>query len=518
MESVKAQAREWPNTIVYEIFVRSFQDSNGDGHGDINGITGRLDYLRTLGVNAIWLTPIFPSPSYHGYDTTDYKAINPQFGSMSDFARLVSESHRRGIRVVLDLALNHTSSDHPWFKTRVSDLFVWRPQNPNWPGNVWHGLNGLFYYGFFGPTLPDLNWNNASIRNEMKSVLKFWIQQGVDGFRLDAVRYLIEGPQGQPDTRENHAVLADAVAEVRRAYPQILFIGEVWADSPVIGPYVNQRNEMDLCFNFPFSGGLLGSLINERASDFENALLSNQQFVSSQRFLSPFITNHDMTRVSSLFQQNVDKLKLAAYLMLTASGTPVLYYGEEIGMTNGPSVSPTGGIFTAKPKMNPRNDMSKRTPMQWTTAMNHGFTGDGAKPWNLFSSNSSELTVEMQMKQSGSLLMAYRELIQIRKTKLPAALDRGQFIQSRDSSVSILLRSAEGRLFLSVANFSRQARLVQFSFSKSAANSARRAASGPINYQALWGLTPFELHEQGNQIQVRIPSLAAFKALLIEIK
>jgi alpha-amylase len=333
---------------------------------------------------------------------------------------------------------------------------------------------------------------------------------------------LIEGPQGQPDTRENHVVLADAVAEVRRAYPQILFIGEVWADSPVIGPYVNQRNEMDLCFNFSFSGGLLGSLINERASDFENALLSNQQFVSSQRFLSPFITNHDMTRVSSLFQQNLDRLKLAAYLMLTSSGTPVLYYGEEIGMTNGPSIShytgAAGGIYTAKPKMNPRNDMSKRTPMQCTTAMNHGFTGDGAKPWNLFSSSSSELTVEMQMKQSGSLLMAYRELIQIRKTKLPTALDRGQFIQSRDSSVSIQLRSAEGRLFQSIANFSRQSRPVQFSFSKSAANSARRAASGPINYQSLWGLTPFELHEQGNQIQVRIPSLAAFKALLIEIK
>ena len=206
----------WSNDVFYEIFVRSFNDSNGDGIGDFNGITQKLDYLQELGVTAIWLMPIFPSPSYHGYDVTDYYDVNPQYGTMDDFKTLVEEAHKRDIRIIIDLVINHTSDKHPWFKeakkdpnSPYRDWYIWSKTDPKylgpWGERVWHSSTSGFYYGIFEAFMPDLNYKNPAVTDEMKKVASFWLKDiGVDGFRLDAAKHLIEEGSKQENTKATH--------------------------------------------------------------------------------------------------------------------------------------------------------------------------------------------------------------------------------------------------------------------------------------------------------------------------
>jgi alpha-amylase len=232
--------------VFYEVFVRSFQDSNGDGKGDLRGLASRLDYLNDgdpergddLGVDAVWLMPVFASPSYHGYDTTDYETINKDYGSGDDFALLIREAHRRGIRVIIDLVLNHTSREHPWFLESASspsspkrDWYVWSPTDPHWKkpwdpsSETWHPLGGAYYYGLFWAGMPDLNYRTPAVREEMKRIAALWLGRGVDGFRLDAVRHLVEnGPDEQVDQPETHAYLKEFAAYVRSVKPEAVLV------------------------------------------------------------------------------------------------------------------------------------------------------------------------------------------------------------------------------------------------------------------------------------------------------
>ncbi|TSC27493.1 alpha-amylase family glycosyl hydrolase [Corallococcus sp. Z5C101001] len=414
--------------VFYEVFVRSFQDSNGDGVGDLPGLISRLDYLNDgnpattddLGVDALWLMPVFASPSYHGYDVVDYERIQTAYGSLDDLKRLCDEAHRRGMRVILDFVINHTSSSHPWFVDSASspqsakrDWYQWRANNPAWnqpwdtysQTNTWHERNGAWYYGVFWGGMPDLNLQTPAVREEVKRLATLWLERGVDGFRLDAARYLIEtgGGAGQSDTPETHAFWKEFSAHVRSVKPDAVLVGESWSETPSVAKYYGSTatvpggDELPLNFNFPMSTRVLEGINAGSSGGVAAKLLEMRNNYPAGVADAPFLTNHDMVRLATQFSNDTSKLGLAAAVLLTLPGAPFLYYGEELGLGNGAG----------------NNDEAKRTPMPWTAAPGGGFTT--GTPWYGFSSGRETANVEAQRASPGSLLSRYRSLIHARQ-------------------------------------------------------------------------------------------------------
>ncbi|MBK9965486.1 MAG: alpha-amylase [Holophagales bacterium] len=423
-------ASEWKNdwargAVFYEVFVRSFADSDGDGKGDLKGLLSRLDYLNDgrsetttdLGVDALWLMPVFESPSYHGYDTTNYERINPDYGTNADFLRLLDEAHRRGIRIIVDLVVNHSGAGHPWFVSAAAspasptrDFYVWSGTDPGWKqpwgGNsgTWHPSGGSYYYGVFWGGMPDLNWRSPALREEMKRVASLWLERGVDGFRLDATRYLVENGAGplQADTTETHAALKEFAAHVRRVKPSALLVGENWADTKVIATYYGSTSvpggdELPASFDFPLSEKILAALAQGNATPIAAKLDEVQRAYPQGAIDAPFLTNHDQARLATQLGKNQGRLRNAAAILLTLPGAPFLYYGEEVGIENGP----TGG------------DESKRTPMPWDASPGGGFTT--GTPWFGFAPGRETANVAAQTGDPTSLLSRYRSLIRARK-------------------------------------------------------------------------------------------------------
>ena len=453
----------WANgAVFYEVFVRSFQDSNGDGKGDLPGLISRLDYLNDgrpetdtdLGVDALWLMPVFASPSYHGYDTTDYERVNPDYGTNEDLTRLCTEAHRRGMHVIVDLVLNHTSNQHPWFVDSASgptsakrDWYVWSPTDLHWAqpwnpaGSSWHQKNGAWYYGLFWAGMPDLNLRTAAVRAEAKQLATRWLSRGVDGFRLDAVRHLIEdGPgDGQNDTPETHAFLKEFAAHVRSVRPDAVLVGEAWTETPKIAAYYGSTetvpggDELPLNFDFPLAKKIIeGVEIGESKS-----IAATLREIAATYPLGatdvPFLTNHDMRRVASVLKDDPGKLRSAAAVLLSLPGTPFLYYGEEIGLLNG----------TAD------GDEAKRTPMPWNGNPGGGFTS--GTPWYRFAPGQADTHVQAQTGDSGSLLSHYRRWIRARHAS--AALARGTLQLLREEGpVLAYIRSLAAERVLVVHN------------------------------------------------------------------
>lgn len=397
-------------TVWYEIFVRSFADSNGDGVGDLNGITQKLDYLQDLGVGGIWLTPINPSPSYHGYDVTDYYAVNPQFGTMDDFKRLTNEAHKRGIQIVMDLVVNHTSSQHPWFASSAGgkaspyrNWYTWAedsgrpmPGDGAAGGNPWHERGGAHYLGIFSEGMPDLNFDNPDVRKEIVKVGQFWLKQGVDGFRLDAAKHVYEDFKSTAKSPETVKKNQDWWAEFRRGLnevrPDAYVVGEVWDSASVIAPFLASFNS---AFNFDLAGKLVASARSEKSGDFAFSLKRIYGLYdksSGGKFIeAPFLTNHDQNRVMSELAGNVDHAKTAASLLLTMPGRPFVYYGEEIGMKG------------AKP------DEAIREPFVWNEG---GKPGGVQTSWEASKYNKDgAVSVETELKDPNSLLRHYKKLI-----------------------------------------------------------------------------------------------------------
>jgi len=425
----------WANgAVFYEVFVRSFQDSNGDGKGDLKGLISRLDYLNDgnpatatdLGVDALWLMPVFASPSYHGYDTTDYETISRDYGTNADFEQLITEAHRRGIKIVIDLVLNHTGVGHPWFRESASspsspkrDWYVWSTTELHWgqPWNsaaeTWHERRGVWYYGLFWGGMPDLNYRTAAVREEMKRIAALWLSRGVDGFRLDAARYLVEdGPgPGQADTPETHAFWKEFAARVRSVKPDAPLIGENWSDTELIAPYYGDTSavpggdELPLNFDFPLASQIVQGVLGGSADGIAAKLEEVKRTYPPGATDVPFLTNHDQRRVASELRNDPDKLRTAAAVLLTLPGTPFLYYGEEVGLQNGPETA----------------DEDKRTPMPWDSSQGGGFTT--AEPWHDFAPGRETANVAAQTGDPGSLLSRYRNLIRARHAS--AALSRG---------------------------------------------------------------------------------------------
>jgi glycosidase len=448
---------EWlRGTTCYEIFVRSFRDSDGDGAGDLAGLIGTLDYVndgdgatRTdLGARCIWLMPIAASPSYHGYDVTDYYRVDPRYGTNEDFRRLVREAHARGIRVIVDMVINHASSEHPFFQQALLDpgspwreWFLWSdtagPRN-EWGGSGWHRSpwRAEYYYGFFSRVMPDLNWESAALREEMKNVATFWLREmGADGLRLDAVRHLMEEGGRSANVPRTHDMLREYAAHVRAVAPESFTVGEVFdSTAALLGYYPDQ---LDAYFAFQVANSILDAVSTGSATRLLAAVEELDGAVPGHRW-APFLRNHDQSRTMTWLRGDVARARLAATLLLTLPGVPFVYYGEEIGMTGD--------------KPDPRI----RTPMHWTRGRAAGFTA--GLPWEPLQPDSFRANVEVMDGDPASLLNHYRRLIHLRAEE--AALGRGGFarLDAGTDGVAAWVRRDGSQAAIVVANLGAEVR------------------------------------------------------------
>jgi alpha-amylase len=389
--------------VWYEIFVRSWYDTNGDGIGDLNGVTAKLDYLKSLGISGLWLMPINPSPSYHGYDVTDYEAVNPQYGTLADFDRLTRAAHARGMRVILDLVANHTSDRHPWFQAARDPhdphhaWYTWAGKGTDLDaasatgGHAWHALGAQHYLGDFTAQMPDLNYDTPAVRARMIEVGRFWLAHGADGFRLDAAQHVYYDFASQADDpavlRSNLAwwsAFHRAMAAVR---PDVYLVGEVMREQPQqLSPWFGP---LDAVFDFPLARQLIDSARQERAGALGD-LLARLAITMPAGQDAPFLSNHDQERVMSQLDGNAQHMRTAAAMLLTLPGRTFLYYGEELG-TRG-----------RKP------DPDLREPMRWHRDPH----AEGESRWKAFSTpDGAQVSVDAEQDDPGSLLAWYRTLI-----------------------------------------------------------------------------------------------------------
>jgi glycosidase len=436
----------WNDTVFYEIFVRSFYDSDCDGIGDIPGLIAKLDYLNDgdpntsddLGVTGLWLMPINPSPSYHGYDVTNYYEINPEFGTLDDFKLLIKEAHARNIYVVMDLVINHTSSQHPWFvdsQSPDSQYRDWYRWSNELPGINWHSGENGYYYALFWSEMPDLNYSNPDVIEEMYEVSQFWLEEiGVDGFRIDAVKHLIETDSQTKNTTETFQWFGEFGLHIDHISPNALTVGEVWDSSVWAAEYVRQ-GALDLTFSFDLSAGYLSAASSGRAIQANYPIEADLRlFPDSQ--LAVFLSNHDQNRSMSMFKKSQGKASVAASMLLTTPGVPFIYYGEEIGM------------------MGKKPDELIRAPMQWTSDSNAGFSC--GEPWESPNTHLTKANVADQLGDQDSLLSWYQELIKIRSQH--AALRIGEtFLPDVSSShVFSTVRYTEDEALIILINLSDQ--------------------------------------------------------------
>ncbi len=429
-----SQTHWWNDRVFYELFVRSFYDSDGDGIGDLQGVIQKLDYLNDgdpntttdLGVTGLWLMPIMQSPSYHGYDVTDYRTIEEDYGTNEDFRQLMEAAHARGIAVIIDFVANHTSSQHPWFLASddddpaYKDWYLWSATDPNyngpWNQEVWHRAGNEYYYGIFWGGMPDLNYTNPEVTDEMYDSARFWLEDmGADGFRVDALRHIVEEGRIQADTPSTIEWSADFNDYITSISPNSLMVGEVWTTSYIAAQFL-EAGSADLVFEFDFASAMVASAAAgsrnavESLANRVNDLYPNGQYAA-------FLTNHDQNRVMNELRGNIGRAQVAASLLLTNRGVPFLYYGEEIGMVG------------AKP------DERIRTPMQWdATEATAGFT-TARRPWEALQNDYAEVNVAALTDDPDSLLSTYRDLTHLRNAHI--ALRQGDYIPVESSSRSV---------------------------------------------------------------------------------
>ena len=484
----------WQNAVFYQIWPRSFYDSDADGHGDFNGMTQKLPYLQELGVNALWLTPMFEAPSYHGYDFTEFYQVENDYGSMAEFEAFIKAADDKGMKVILDLVINHISSNHEWFQRSANneapyaDYFIWRDDMPKagsgwghaWSNNdqpdaVWHWneTRQQYYYGAFGASQPDLNLRHPDVVAEMEKMAKFWLDKGVAGFRLDAVRFAMEGgADAQADTDETIAYWQHFNQYVKSVDPEAYLVGEAWADIPVAAKYFGEGKGLDQGFDFEVGYKILGLLKPDASGEAQFGTMQSNQQVSKvdanvlkqnlqQRidsiapldFFAPFLTNHDQERVAYQLAEHDDKAKLAAAMLFSSPGTPYIYYGEEIGLTQGG----TG------------HDVYKRAPMQWDNSNQAGFTqaqtswveqaelfGDNYTQWwpeyLAQQINAADRNVKTQQAQSNSLWRLYQHLIALKKQRPELGIKGSYELTQHNNGLVEITRELNGSKSMFVLN------------------------------------------------------------------
>ena len=409
--------------IFYNVFVRSFFDSNNDGIGDLNGVTQKLDYLKSLGINGLWLSPIHPSESYHKYDVKDYYGIDPEFGTLDDFKRLLAEAKKRDIYVLMDLVINHTDDNHPWFEKALAGdehyrkYYNWAtPESITEDQKNWHqqppdgGVNesNEKFYGFFWKGMPDLNFDYPPVRESVKAIARFWLEDiGVDGFRLDAALHIYPFYESNGDQNMWKSIgwWEEFRAYAKSIKPDVFLVGEVWEKEEVVAEF--SKNALDANFNFPLSEKILSNL--KAGHDIEKLAKWLAAYRDELRSAQPkfadaiFLTNHDQNRIASELKGDTARLKLAASILLTLPGTPFLYYGEELGMQG------------EKP------DDAIREPMIWHEPEEYL----GQTNWQPIVYNLKTPPAAAQWKNPNSLLNHYKKLIAFRQ--MTPAMLRGDF-------------------------------------------------------------------------------------------
>ena len=484
----------WKTGVIYQIYPRSFMDSNGDGVGDLQGVIEKLDYLndgteRSLGIDAIWLSPIFPSPmADFGYDISNYCDIHPLFGNLAVFDKLITEAHKRAIKIILDFVPNHTSNLHPWFLESRSnrqnpkrDWYIWRDGKVdgslpnNWgsafggPAWEWDEQTGQYYLHSFLKEQPDLNWRNPRVRNAMLDVLRFWLERGVDGFRMDVIGMILK----DPDLRDNPLLIGDKtfsddinsysqqehlydqdqdevhviIREIRKVldeYPQSVGIGELWYELPRwIRYYGANGDELQLPFNFrlmhiPWTARAVQGSVDEMEDALPDFAWSNY-----------VLNNHDSPRLISKIGGG--QARIAAILLLTLRGTPTLYYGEELGMENAMidknnMRDPQGFRLGAEKSRDPG-----RNPMQWTGDRYAGFST--VEPWLPLAPDYQKKNVLAESNDPASMLSLYRKLIQLRKQQPALQVGSYRAIQVKSPDCFVFERELADDRFLIALNF-----------------------------------------------------------------
>jgi alpha-glucosidase len=490
----------WQSGVVYQVYPRSFSDTNADGIGDLAGLIRHLDYLNdgtpdSLGIDAIWLSPIYPSAGLDsGYDVSDYTGIDPIFGSLADFDRLVEETHRRGIRLILDQVLNHTSSLHPWFvESRASptgsraDWYIWRdpagygrggrPRRPNnWasffggPAWTWDETREQFYLHTFLPEQPDLNWRNPAVREALLGVIRTWLERGVDGFRFDVFnafykhRDLLSNPYRLGGRRaysrqvhlydKNQPELVELLAEIRRIVddrPDRMTVGELFEGSVAVA--ASYAGPGHLIFDF--------SLIQQpwSARAFARAIAEREAAFGPDRWPTVVMSNHDQPRSASRYDgpDGDARAKVAATMLLTLRGTPFLYYGEEIGLRD--VEIPRDEIQDPAARRSKFlsswwNRDQARAPMPWRPGPNAGFSA--GRPWLRMSPEGATRNVTAQLSDPDSILSHYRRLIRMRRANPALALGSYEEVAIGDRSVFAYLRRIDRQAALVVLGFGRR--------------------------------------------------------------
>jgi alpha-glucosidase len=499
----------WQHAVFYEIYPRSFADSNNDGIGDLRGINSKLDYLHRLGVDAIWISPMFPSPQVDfGYDVSDYENVDPVYGTLADMDQLIGNGKKQDIRIILDFVVNHTSDKHPWFIESASsrdnpkaDWYIWRDGKNGGPPNNWTSTFGgsawklrqprnQYYYHYFYAGQPDLNWRNPAVEKAMFDVTRWWYKRGVAGFRLDAVDTMFEDPSlkdNPPEDNKKNAYgdqvyneiynkklpeMHTALQRLRKVADEYnaVLIGETWTKNikelnEYYGPILN---ELQLPMNFMFTA------VNKVSAPEFRKQIAFADSVSGWPVW--VLSNHDIRRVYDRYGDDRDSkdkdaiAKMLAALYMTLRGTPIMYYGEEIGMENNDPkrvedvMDPIGKLGWPKEK----GRDGERTPMQWNTSTNAGFST--AKPWNPVGPRYAQYNVVVEQKDPNSILNWYQKVIALRKAN-PALLE-GKYIplNEDDSNVLAYLRSYKDHNVLVVLNMSGDAQKVKLDLSKKGVN------------------------------------------------
>jgi len=492
------QASWWQTGVIYQIYPRSFLDGNGDGIGDLAGISKKLDYLHWLGIDIIWLSPIYPSPmADFGYDIANYLDIDPIFGTLQDLDMLIEQAHQRGLKLVLDFVPNHTSDEHPWFQQARSDRhnekrdwYIWRDPAPgggppnNWlsffGGSAWQfdEQTGQYYLHLFDVKQPDLNWRNPQVRQAMYEVLRFWLDRGIDGFRVDVLWLLLKdeqwrdnpfNPNWKPGDRaeqrqfrlyiEDQPGIHEIVREMRQtleAYGERVLIGEIYLPvERLVHYYGEMLDEAHLPFNFQ-----LLSLPGWEASVLRQVVDTYEALLPQGAWPNWVLSNHDRPRIATRVGR--EQARVAQLLLLTLRGTPTCYYGDELGMLNG-SVPPE---LIQDPSDRDNPELSRdhqRTPMQWDGGPNAGFSEPGVTSWLPVADGYQTYNVATEREDARSFLTFTRTMLEIRH--LASALTLGSYraIEQDNPSCFVYLRQYQEQRYLVALNFSGQEQPVHLS-------------------------------------------------------
>ncbi len=503
----------WKEAVVYQIYPRSFYDTNGDGIGDLKGIILKLDYIKSIGVDTIWLCPVYQSPNCdNGYDISDYHNIMDEFGNMDDMTVLLAEAHKRGLKLIMDLVVNHTSDEHAWFvesqKSKSNpyrDYYIWRSGVDGQPPNNWQSFfggsawkyneqTGEYYLHIFADKQPDLNWENEKVRQDIFDLMTWWFERGIDGFRMDAIN-IISKNHNFPNVKDlneqlqniaNGPHIHEYLQEMNRkvlSKHNCLTVGECgFVSAEQAKEYVGEdRNELNMIFemehvsldkDFVISGEM--KLRDWKLTDFKRIFNKWDKSLDGIGWNSLFLSNHDQPRAVSRFgndkEYRTESAKMLATFLLTMRGTPYIYQGEEIGMTNVAFSTiddyrdlATFDIYNIAVKngRNPAEVLKEipgysrdnaRTPMQWDTSSNAGFTG--GTPWIKVNPNYPEINVEQAMGDKNSIYHYYQKIIKIRKEHLTLVYGDFRLIAEDDEQIFAYIRSDETEKFLVALNFS----------------------------------------------------------------